>query len=138
MAAQHGVQKVKTIGDAFLGSTGLTRPDPAPVDTLVRCGTEMVRAVADHPAGWRVRVGLHVGPLIAGVIGATQFQFDVFGDTVNLAPRLQGLAPPGGVVRSDAAWVAVAGRVAARPRAAEAHGLGRLTVYDLNLSPESR
>jgi class 3 adenylate cyclase len=134
VVARHGVQKIKTIGDAFLGTTGLTRPDPAPVDTLIRCGSDMIREVAGHPSGWQVRIGIHVGPVMAGVVGATQFQFDVFGDTVNLAARLQGLAKPGGVVLSEAAWRAVAGRAAAHPREAEAHGLGRITVYDLDVT----
>src|SRR5262249_40820231 len=66
VAARHAVQKIKTIGDAFLGTTGLTRADPAPVETLVRCAADMIRAVADHPAGWQVRIGIHVGPVMAG------------------------------------------------------------------------
>ena len=131
VSARHGVQKIKTIGDAFLGTTGLTRADPDPVGTLVKCSEEMIRTVADHPAGWQVRIGIHVGPVMAGVIGATQFQFDVFGDTVNLAARLQGLSHPGGVVLSEAAWSAVADRVAAKPRDVEVRGVGAITVWDL-------
>lgn len=134
-AHRHGVQKIKTIGDAFLGTAGLPRPDPDPVRTLVRCAADMIRSVADHPAGWQVRVGVHVGPVMAGVIGATQFQFDAWGDTVNLAARLQSLARPGGVVLSEAAWAAVAGEPAlATPREVDVHGVGRITVWDLNLS----
>jgi class 3 adenylate cyclase len=132
VARRHGVQKIKTIGDAFLGTAGLTRPDPTPVDTLVRCGADMMRVVADHPAGWQVRVGIHVGPVIAGVIGATQFQFDVWGDTVNFAARLQALAPPGGVVLSEAARAAATTELPGRPRDAHVHGVGTRTVWDLD------
>jgi class 3 adenylate cyclase len=134
VAAHHAVQKIKTIGDAFLGTTGLTRCDPAPVETLVRCAADMIRTVADHPAGWQVRIGIHVGPVMAGVVGATQFQFDVFGDTVNLAARLQGLARPGGVVLSEAAWAAVAGRVSATSREEDVRGVGRIRVWDLEVT----
>jgi class 3 adenylate cyclase len=90
--------------------------------------------VATHPAGWQVRIGIHVGPVIAGVIGATQFQFDIWGDTVNLAARLQALAAPGGVVVSGAARAAVQGELPARPREASIHGVGVVTVWDLDLS----
>ena len=134
VARTHGVQKIKTIGDAFLGTAGLTRPDATPVDTLVACGRDMMRTVAEHPAGWQVRIGIHVGPVIAGVIGETQFQFDIWGDTVNLAARLQALAPPGGVVLSGAARAAAQGELPSRPRDADIHGVGRVTVWDLDLS----
>jgi class 3 adenylate cyclase len=133
VARKHGVQKIKTIGDAFLGTAGLTRPDATPVDTLVACGREMMRTVESHPAGWQVRIGIHVGPVIAGVIGATQFQFDVWGDTVNLAARLQALARPGGVVVSGSARSAAQYELPARPREANIHGVGVVTVWDLDL-----
>ena len=135
VAARHGVQKIKTIGDAFLATAGLPRPDPDPVGRLVRCGAEVIRTVAAHAAGWQVRIGIHVGPVMAGVIGATQFQFDVFGETVNLAARLQGLARPGGVVLSAAAWAAVNGCVAATPREVDVHGIGRITLWDVQATP---
>lgn len=135
VSAAHGVQKIKTIGDAFLGTTGLMRADPHPVATLLACGHAMIREVAEHPSGWQVRIGIHVGPVMAGVIGATQFQFDVFGNTVNLAARLQSLAQPGGIVISDDAWRTVAERVKSTPRQVEVHGLGRITVHDLELAP---
>ncbi len=131
VSARHGVQKIKTIGDAFLGTTGLTRPNPDPVGSLVLCSMEMIRSVSNHPAGWQVRIGIHVGPVMAGVVGATQFQFDVFGDTVNLAARLQGLAKPGGITLSDAAWHAIMGRFPATARDVDVRGVGEMKVWDL-------
>jgi len=138
-AQKHGVLKIKTIGDAFLGTTGLGRPDPDPVGTLVRCAADMVAAVAGHPHQWQVRVGVNVGTVIAGIIGATQFQFDVFGSTVNVAARLQSEAHAGGVALSEEAWAAQKRPVAGARRVVEnVKGVGRMAVWDVDLKTVER
>jgi DNA-binding response OmpR family regulator len=135
VARCHGVQKIKTIGDAFMATAGLTRPDDAPADTLLACARDMVRAMADHPAGWPVRTGVHLGPVMAGVIGDTQFQYDVWGSTVNVAARLQGVAKPGGIAMSNVAWESLTVRPEGIRRDVDLAGIGRVTVWDLG--PES-
>ncbi|MEK7783819.1 MAG: adenylate/guanylate cyclase domain-containing protein, partial [Chloroflexota bacterium] len=65
---------------------------------------EMVAATPALPPSWHVRVGVHVGPVIAGVIGRRQYLFDVWGDTVNTAARVESLGAPNAVNVSAAAW----------------------------------
>jgi len=93
LAARHGVEKIKTIGDAYMAAAGL--PEPAPDHTLrlVRMALDMERGVARlaEETGVKVemRIGIATGPVLAGVIGAKKFSYDVWGDTVNLAARLE-------------------------------------------------
>jgi class 3 adenylate cyclase len=127
---RHGVQKVKTIGDGFLAVAGLPDPDPNPAATLVRCGLDLIDDAATHPAGWPVRVGVHVGPVVAGVLGKVQFSFDVWGHTVNAANRVEGHGRPGVVTLSADAWQLLGGSAIGSPREVEARGIGVITVWD--------
>lgn len=86
-----GLEKIKTIGDAFMGTAGLLKPLQDPLKSAAECALQMVKAAPDLSDGWQVRVGLHVGPVIAGVIGQQQHLYDLWGDTVNTAARLTGV-----------------------------------------------
>jgi len=130
--ARHGVQKIKTIGDGFLGVAGLPEADPNPALTLLRCGLDLIADATGHPAGWQVRVGVHVGPVVTGVLGKVQFSFDVWGHTVNMANRVEGHGVPGRVTLSDDAWRCVAGLAAGEPREVVARGIGVTTVWDFS------
>lgn len=93
IAARYGLEKLKTIGDSYFCAGGLpTRTPSHPVDATM-AAFEMIREVEQHvlPNGdkWRVRIGLHTGPVIAGVVGTKKFAFDVWGDTVNRASRIE-------------------------------------------------
>jgi class 3 adenylate cyclase len=129
IARKHGVQKIKTIGDAFMGTAGLLRPDDNPVRTLVRCGQEMIDSakVVDPP--WEVRIGVHVGPVVAGVLGETQFSFDLWGDTVNLAARMETAGEPGSVTLSEAAWNEIRQFARAESRWVAIRGKGPMEVF---------
>jgi class 3 adenylate cyclase len=109
IALRHNVQKIKTIGDAFMAAAGLLRPttDHA-VLHCVRCGLEMIAATRRLPVGWDLRVGIHFGPVVAGVIGRRQYLFDLWGDTVNTAARMESHGVPGSVVLSGTAWREIA------------------------------
>lgn len=131
IARKHDVQKIKTIGDAFMATIGLTRPAADPVGPLVTCAREMVAALAAQSGGWKARVGVHVGPVMAGVIGDTQFQFDVWGSPVNFAARLQSAAAAGKVVLSADAWNSLDEKPPAAVRTAELAGIGRVTVHEI-------
>ena len=104
IAARHGLEKIKTIGDAFMATAGLLEPVKNPVLSSVRCGLEMVRAARALPSRWEVHVGIHVGPVIAGVVGRRKYLFDVWGDTVNTAARVAALAGTADVYVSEPAW----------------------------------
>jgi adenylate cyclase len=108
IAVRHGLQKIKTIGDSFMAAAGLLTPVPTPVEACIRTGLGMIAAVQGLPTGWTVRVGVHVGPVVAGVLGQRQYLFDLFGDTVNTAARVESHGVPGSVTLSEAAWSLVA------------------------------
>jgi class 3 adenylate cyclase len=130
-AARHGAQKIKTVGDAFMAVSGLTEGEPNPALALVRLGLDLIADAAAHPAGWTVRVGVHVGPVVTGVLGQTQFTFDVWGHTVNAAARMESNGIPGRVTLSAEAWADVAAAVDAEPRDAAVKGIGPVTVWDV-------
>ena len=110
-ALRHDVDKIKTIGDAFMAASGLLRrTEENPVLNCVRCGLEMIAATQRLPTGWNLRVGIHAGPVVAGVIGRRQYLFDLWGDTVNTAARMESHGVSGKVVLSGAAWQRIADR----------------------------
>lgn len=127
---KHRVQKIKTIGDAFLGVAGLLDPDPNPALTLLRCGLDLVQDVLTHPIGWKVRVGVHVGPVVTGILGQQQFSFDLWGHTVNAAARIEGHGRPGSVTLSSEAWQALGGVAVGEARDVVARGIGLMSVWD--------
>jgi adenylate cyclase len=105
-----GVQKIKTIGDAFMAAANLLRPMTDPVLACVRCGAAMMTAAQELPPHWKMRVGIHVGPVMAGVVGRRQYLYDLWGATVNTAARVQTHGEPGTMTLSRAAWERVADR----------------------------
>jgi adenylate cyclase len=104
LALRYDLQKIKTVGDAFITVAGLLKPLDNPVLNCVKCGLEMIPPAQRLPAEWHVRVGIHVGPLIAGVVGHRQYLFDVFGDTVNTAQRIESYGIVDSVNLSREAW----------------------------------
>jgi class 3 adenylate cyclase len=130
VARRHGVQKIKTIGDAFLMVSGLLRPVENPVMQLVCCAEDLLRRVREGPAGWQVRVGIHVGPVVAGTLGESQYSYDLWGSTVNIAARLEGMGRPGTVTLSEEAWEAIRDRCHGVARDAAVRGIGPRTVWE--------
>lgn len=104
IVGDHGLEKIKTVGDAFLATAGLLRALDDPVLAAVRCGLDMVAAAGRQEPYWQVRVGLHQGPVVAGIVGRRKFLYDLWGDTVNVAARITERAGKGGVCMSDTTW----------------------------------
>ena len=104
LAVKHGLQKIKTVGDSFMTTAGLLEAVENPVLDCVKCGLEMVAVAPSLPPRWQVRVGVHVGPVMAGVVGRRQYLFDIIGDTVNTANRIEALGVPNAVNVSGQAW----------------------------------
>ena len=102
-------QFAKTIGDAFMAVSGLSSPLAVPALPCVRVGLEMIAAARIHAAGWQIRVGVNVGPVVAGIVGRMKYQFDVWGDTVNTAARVEQAGEPGTVCLPAEVWTAVSG-----------------------------
>ena len=93
LASEHGVEKIKTIGDAYMAVAGLPEPAADHAARLARMALEMRSAARKTGARFNVeltlRIGIAMGPVMAGVIGAKKFSYDVWGDPVNLAARLE-------------------------------------------------
>jgi adenylate cyclase len=99
LVAHHGLEKIKTIGDGYLVAAGIPTPRSDHAEAAARLALAMRRALAELPAasGLNLRAGIDSGPVVAGVIGRTKFGYDIWGDTVNTASRMQSHAPPGAI-----------------------------------------
>lgn len=104
ITARHGLEKIKTIGDAFMATAGLLQHVKAPAAASVQAGFDMIEAAHQSDAGWEVRVGIHMGPVVGGVLGRKQYAFDIWGDTVNTAARIVDQADPSAVLVSATVW----------------------------------
>jgi adenylate cyclase len=126
----HGLEKIKTVGDCVVATANLLEPHADPVLASVRCAFAMAEAARANPAGWQIRIGIHLGPVVAGVVGGSKFTFDVWGDTVNVAARLSDLGAEGAVYLSETAWRQLDGRVRGEPLGPVAlKGKGEIAVY---------
>jgi class 3 adenylate cyclase len=105
LADEYGVEKIKTLGDGYLAAAGLPEPRPDHVQAVAKMALEMPAALAaintarGHQLG--LRIGIHTGPIVAGVIGLKKFSYDLWGDTVNLASRMESLGVPGKIHVTD-------------------------------------
>ncbi len=115
VTARHGLEKIKTVGDAFLATGNLLLPHPDAIMAAISCAFDMIQAARLGPAGWELRCGLHIGGVVAGVVGRSKFSFDLWGDTVNVAARLVAVGDSGCVHLSEQAWSQVASRCDAEP-----------------------
>lgn len=132
LALRHGLEKIKTIGDSFMATAGLLQSVDNPVLNCVRCGLEMISAARKVPAGWQVRIGIDFGPFVAGVVGRRQYLFDLWGDTVNTAARVESHGSAGTVNLSKPAWELVREQVAARSLGViEVKGKGDMEIFAL-------
>ncbi len=94
LALQYGVEKIKTIGDAYMCVAGLPEPCGDHAERIARMALAMQQQVKTHSAGLRLRIGLHAGEVIAGVLGKNKYAYDLWGDTVNTASRMESYGLP--------------------------------------------
>jgi class 3 adenylate cyclase len=113
---RYGLEKLKTIGDSYMFVSGLPEPRPSHAVDAVLAALEMVEAVRKlsrpgAPVNWKVRVGLFSGPVVAGVVGVRKFAFDIWGNTVNFAARMESSGAANRVNLSAATWERVRGLI---------------------------
>jgi class 3 adenylate cyclase len=96
-----GVEKIKTIGDAYMAVAGLPKPCKDHAQRCVRAGLKMIEYLRERneksAVQWAIRIGIHSGPVVAGVVGKRKFAFDIWGDTVNVAARVESAGDVGQV-----------------------------------------
>lgn len=133
LAAERGPEKIKTVGGSYMAAGGLPDPLPDHAGRVVDLGLAMVAAAARPTGGLpavRLRIGVHSGPAVGGVIGTSRFAFDVWGDTVNVASRLESQGQPDRVHISDATWQLVRDRFDCETQGAlDLRGRGPMTTY---------
>lgn len=119
-AREFGVEKVKTVGDAYLAIAGGNVPSGNSADAAIAFARAVLGGIEDlrRVAGVDevgLRAGIHSGPVVGGVIGATRMAYDYWGDTVNIAARLEGTAGVNGIAISESTWLRATDRSAFGP-----------------------
>ncbi len=107
-ADKHGIEKVKTVGDAYLAVAGGHSSDASGAVNAIRFAETMIHEVAafSKKSGIDVaiRVGIHTGNVVGGVVGANRLAYDYWGDTMNVASRIEGIAEPNGIAVSESTY----------------------------------
>ena len=100
---KHGLEKIKTIGDAYIAAGGLPEKNSATAQNVIEAAIDMQQTVeklkqeriSSNKPYFELRIGIHTGPVVAGVVGIKKFQYDIWGDTVNIAARMEQSGFPG-------------------------------------------
>lgn len=133
---KHQLEKIKTIGDAFMCVGGLPKPNSSHPKDAVNAALEIAEwlkhRTEDNPNALfkEMRIGIHTGPVVAGVVGKHKFAFDIWGDAVNLAARLEEQGESGRVNISQVTYDAVKDYFSCTPRGLkEVHNKGQISMY---------
>jgi guanylate cyclase len=132
LVARHGLEKIKTIGDGYLVAAGIPTPRADHPQAAARLALAMRQALAELPiaSGLSLRVGIDSGAVVAGVIGRTKFGYDLWGDTVNTASRMESHAPPGAIQVTERTYRRLEdGFVLERRTGVVVKGKGEMTTY---------
>jgi guanylate cyclase len=134
LADRFGLEKIKTIGDAYMVAGGLPMPRPDHTDAMARMALAMRDAVAEREARagqpMAIRIGMDAGPVVAGVIGTRKFIYDLWGDTVNTASRMESHGLPGAIQVTDRVYDRLRDRYLFECRGGvPVKGKGEMTTY---------
>jgi adenylate cyclase len=114
---QYGLEKIRTIGDSYMVVSGVPTPRPDHAQVMARAALEMLSAPDNHPIRQlQLRLGMNSGPVVAGVIGKQRFHYDAWGDSVNVASRMQTHGEPGKIQITRATYELVKDDFICEPR----------------------
>ena len=135
LAELYGLEKIKTIGDAYMVAGGLNdapRDFSAALVDMALAMRDLMQADLDvNPMRLEVRIGIGSGPVVAGVVGKKKFIYDLWGDTVNLASRITSEGTPGVVQVDEATCLRLRDRfIFSPPQVIQLKGKGRLPIYN--------
>ena len=134
LAMRHGLEKIKTIGDAYMVACGLPSPRADHCEAVAAFAVEMLEVMAGHRS-WNgepmaLRIGINTGPVVAGVIGEQKFIYDLWGDAVNVASRMESSGLPGTIQVTEAVRRRLDGRYSFEARGPiVVKGKGEMVVY---------
>jgi len=101
---KHGLEKIKTIGDAYLAVCGLPNEVHDHAQRVVKAALAITAYMADNGGKFQVRIGVHTGPVVAGIVGVKKYAYDIWGDTVNTASRMESTSEAGKINVSAATY----------------------------------
>ena len=133
LAELHYLEKIKTIGDAYMVVGGVPTPRKDHAEAVAEIALDMQKVVrrvsTDEDISFEVRIGISSGPVIAGIIGSKKFIYDLWGDTVNIAFRMQSLGEPGQIQVSESTYELLKNKYEFEQRGKiEVKGKGRMTT----------
>lgn len=136
LCERRGIEKIKTVGDAYMAVAGLPVPDADHAASLAELALDMQRTLARLSPSWpspiAMRIGIASGPVVAGVIGRRKFTYDLWGDTVNTASRMESHGRPHRIQVSASTHALLESRYAfSDPQTIEVKGKGPMTTYFL-------
>ena len=134
LAEKHGLEKIKTIGDAYMVVAGIPQPVANHAHAITHMALDMLLVIEEfakkHKSELTCRIGIHTGPVVAGVIGQKKFIYDLWGDTVNTASRMESHGVPGRVHVTATTYALLSDTFELEPRdPIEIKGKGRMQTY---------
>jgi class 3 adenylate cyclase len=104
---KHGLEKIKTIGDAYMAACGIHLKSKDHAQRVINAAFEIRDSIAQSKSVFQIRIGVNSGPVVAGIVGVNKYAYDIWGDTVNTASRMESSSEPGKVNISESTYALV-------------------------------